>query len=43
MHPKRVLSELKFVSEVTSKKQTYYVYEGEDRYVLVTVNKAKGG
>ena len=41
MHPKKVLSSLWFVNEVISKKQTYYVYEGAEHYVLVTVNKGR--
>lgn len=41
MHPKKVLSCLWFLDEVISKKQTYYVYEGPEQYVLVTVNKER--
>lgn len=41
MQPKKILDNLKFVKEVTAKKQTYYVYESKDSYVLMTVNKTK--
>ena len=41
MHPKKALDGLTFVNEVTSKKQTYYVYKGVEHYVLMTFNKTR--
>lgn len=41
MHPKDVITGLVFRNEVIGKRQTYYVYEGAEHYVLVTFNKAK--
>jgi hypothetical protein len=41
MQPKKILADLKFVKEVIAKRQTYYVYESKDSYILMTVNKAK--
>ena len=41
MNPKKLLSELIFVNEVTAKKQTYYVYENKLNYILMTVSKQK--
>jgi len=41
MQPKKILANLIFVKEVIAKRQTYYVYESEDSYILMTVNKAK--
>lgn len=41
MNPKKVLMNLIFVGEVTSKRQTYYVYENDKEYVLMTVNRSK--
>ena len=41
MQPKKILTDLKFVKEVPAKRQTYYVYEKQDHYILMTVNKAR--
>lgn len=41
MNPKKTLENLSFVGEVVSKRQTYYVYENEDEYILMTVNRSK--
>lgn len=41
MNPKKVLSNLTFIGEVVSKRQTYYVYENAKEYVLMTVNRSK--
>jgi hypothetical protein len=41
MKPKNILSGLSFVREVTGKTQTYYVYEGKNDFILMTVSKSK--
>ena len=41
VNPKKILENLSFVGEVISKRQTYYVYENEDEYILMTVNRSK--
>ena len=41
MKPKNILSGLSFVREVTGKTQTYYVYEGKNDYILMTVSRNK--
>ena len=41
MKPKSILSGLSFIKEVTGKTQTYYVYEGKNDFILMTVSKSK--
>lgn len=41
MQPKKILTDLKFIKKVPAKRQTYYVYERKDHYILMTVNKAR--
>ena len=41
MNPKKMLSELVFVNEVSSKKQTYYIYSNKAGYILMTISKTK--
>jgi hypothetical protein len=38
MNPKKLLQNLSFIKEVTSKRQTYYVYAGETEYLLLTAS-----
>jgi hypothetical protein len=41
VQPKNILSGLSFVREVTGKTQTYYVYEGKNDFIIMTVSKRK--
>lgn len=41
MKPEEVLGGLRFVGEVEASRQTYYVHEGEDEFVLLSVGRAK--
>jgi hypothetical protein len=41
MNPKQLLANLEFVDEVSGKRQTYYIYENESEFVLMTVSRAK--
>lgn len=41
MQPKKILSNLDFKKEIQSKRQTYYIYEGNKNYVLMTVNRKR--
>jgi hypothetical protein len=41
MNPKKALTNLSFVGEVVAKKQTYYVYENAEEYILMSVNRRK--
>jgi hypothetical protein len=41
MNPKKTLLDLTFVGEVSSKRQTYYVYESSKWYLLMTVSRSK--
>jgi hypothetical protein len=41
MQPRKILADLKFVKEVPAKRQTYYVYESKESYILMTVSKGK--
>jgi hypothetical protein len=43
MKPKSILTGLTFVKEVSGKTQTYYVYEGKNDFILMTVAKNKKG
>lgn len=41
MNPKKMLQGLTFVGEVTAKRQTYYVYESDKEYIMMTVSRQK--
>ena len=41
MNPRKLLAELIFVNEISAKRQTYYVYENKNYYILMTVSRAK--
>jgi len=41
MNPRNMLANLSFIKAVTSRRQTYYMYENDAQYVLMTVNRSK--
>lgn len=41
MNPKNILENLKCVGEFEAVRQTYYVYEGEEDYVLLSISGTK--
>ena len=42
MEPGEVLKNLKYVEEFDSIRQHYYIYKGDEHYVLLTISKTKG-
>ena len=43
MNMRALLGELKYLDEVESKRQTYYVFEGRKNFVLMTFSRNKVG
>jgi hypothetical protein len=41
MNPKNILLNLSFIKEVPARTQTYYVYESEKQFILMTVSKRR--